>query len=388
MATEEKKQESFSSVVSRLAKAHPHVIASPSRTKLKWCPCDSPDMTYMLGQGIPVGRMIRFRGPESSGKTATCTYIAYQLQKHLPELLNKPEKDKVIFIDFERTFELKFASSIGLNTINAYNDDGTPNPDGKFIHICADDIETAGELTADFIKSDYIAAIIFDSDAMGSSRAQFTDEIGKANFGGSARAISDFLKRMIILCANYDTTLLWISQERSPIGDMWAKVDKPTGGKMPGFAASIIIRTTKDEYIKSGDETIGMRIHSRNYKNKCSVPFRESFNTLYYDGGFNEDEEYITYFDKLGFIQNNRGNYYSEYWEGCIKGGEKYKAWLDAHPDVYAELKKKTIESFKSFNEILDKNNKAIEDEVKEKNLENQEDYSPERLAQLALQEE
>lgn len=377
---------SFASIVAKVAKAHPHVLGDPSRSKLKWCPCDSPNMTYMLGGGIPVGRMIRFRGPESSGKTATCTYIAAQLQKHLPEFLKRPTKDKVIFIDFERTFEEKYAATIGLNTTYVINEDQSVNPNGKFIHVLADDIETAGAVTDEFVRSDDIAAIIFDSDAMGSSKAQFTDELGKASFGGGARAISDFLKRMIILCANHDTTLLWISQERAPIGDMWAKVDKPTGGRMPGFASSIIIRTTKDEYIKSGDETIGMKVHSRNYKNKCSIPFRESFNTLYYHGGFNVDEEYIDYFDKLGFVKNNRGNYYSEYWEGCLKGGEKYKAWLKNNPEIYEELKNKTMEAFKSFNAALDKNNADIEKEVKEKNLENQDDLTPEELAQKALE--
>lgn len=382
----EKKEKttSFAALVSKIAKANPRVLGDPSRSKLKWCPIDSPRLTYMLGGGIPVGRMIRFRGPESSGKTATCTYIAAQLQKHIPDFLNNPNKDKVIFIDFERTFEERYARTIGLNTVYVMNEDQTVNPNGKFIHILADDIETAAMITDEFVRSNEICAIIFDSDAMASSRAQFTDEVGKASFGGGARAIAEFLKRMIILCANYDTNLLWISQERAPIGDMWAKVDKPTGGRMPGFASSIIIRTTKDDYIKSGDETIGMTIHARDYKNKCSVPFRDCIMTLYYNGGFNVDEEYIDFFDKLGFIKNNRGNYYSEYWEGCIKGGEKYKIWLKEHPDVYNELKAKTMEIFKSFNSVLDANNADYEKEIKEKKLEDQGDYSPEEIAKLA----
>lgn len=384
----EEKQISFSQLVSQIAKAHPRAIGDPSRSRLKWCPIASPRLTYMMGGGIPVGRMIRFRGPESSGKTATCTYIAAQLQENLPGFLNKPKKDKIIFIDFERTFEEKYARTIGLNTVYVMNEDGSVNPDGKFIHVLADDIETAGTITDQFIRSDEIAAVIFDSDAMASSRAQFTDELGKASFGGSAKALSEFLKRIIILCANYDTSLLWISQERAPVGDMWAKVDKPTGGKMPGFAASIIIRTTKDDYIKIGDETIGMTIHARDYKNKCSVPFRDCIMTLYYNGGFNVDEEYIDYFDKLGFIQNNRGNYYSQYWEGCLKGGEKYKAWLKDHPDVYQELKEKTMEAFKSFNSILDAKNADYEKEIKEKKLENQDDYTPEEIAEMALEDD
>lgn len=123
----------------------------------------------MMGGGIPTARIIRFRGPSSSGKSAFCNYLAGQLQKGCPTLYNNPNKNKVLYLDFERTFEKRFATSVGVDT----------SPD-KFFQLTFDTIEDMSDGIEDLVKSGEVAAIILDSDAAAPTRTTITDPAGKA----------------------------------------------------------------------------------------------------------------------------------------------------------------------------------------------------------------
>lgn len=130
---------------------------------------DSPQLSYMFGGGLTIGRLHRFRGPESSGKSTICNYLGGQLQKKLPELLGKPDKKIVIYVDFERTFDMVHATENGLNC-----------DEDHFIYLTPDDIETCSDILPELIRTDEIAAIIYDSDASAPTRQSFIDQSGKA----------------------------------------------------------------------------------------------------------------------------------------------------------------------------------------------------------------
>lgn len=193
----------FDKVLNDISKKNPTLIGDEHSGEITWIPIDSPQMTYMLGGGVPCGRMIRFRGPASAGKSVTCDYLAAACQKECPRIFSNPDKDKVIYVDFERSFEDRFAHGVGLST------DRT-----KFVHLLPDSVEEACDAVCEMIKTGEVAAIVFDSDGLAPTNKQMVDESGKASFGGSAKAISELLTKWIILCANHHTTLLWISQER------------------------------------------------------------------------------------------------------------------------------------------------------------------------------
>jgi RecA/RadA recombinase len=130
---------------------------------------DSPQLSYLFGGGIPIGRIHRLRGPASGGKSTMSIYMAAQIQKKLPILLERPTKETIVYVDFERTFSTNFAEQLGLDCSN-----------NKLIHLLPDDIETACDILIELIKTDDIAAIIFDSDAAAPSRTMMSDPSGKA----------------------------------------------------------------------------------------------------------------------------------------------------------------------------------------------------------------
>lgn len=381
----DKKSEEAKKVVSEFDKLkksiiakNPHVIGGKDYGKIVWCPIPSPSMTAMLGKGIPVGRMIRFRGQPSAGKSVICDYLAGCLQKECPKLFDNPLKTKILYIDFERTFEEKFATGVGVDMDN-------------FVPITPNDIEEACDTVCDLIKTGEVAAIVFDSDGQCPSRTAMTDESGKANFGANAKAISQLLDKWIILCANYKTTLFWISQERVNM-KFGAHLPSVTGGEKPAFAASIVCRATKVDDIKSADGIIGVQIKIKNYKNKCATPFRESLVNLYFDGtGFHSDEEYAKMIFDLGIVEGR--NWYSVKDDNGIElfraqGKDKIVDWLNENPDVYDKMKKKVIDMISGNCSILDDNAEAV-DEMADMKMTGEEldkvaSFSKEEISDLA----
>ena len=348
----------FDKLIKKVADKNPMAVSCDGT--IKWCPIESPQATYMMGGGVPTARIIRFRGPSSSGKSAFCNYLAGQLQKGCPELYDNPNKNKVLYLDFERTFEKRFATSVGVDT----------SPD-KFFQLTFDTIEDMSDGIEDLVKSGEVAAIILDSDAAAPTRTTITDPAGKASFGSRAKALTEFCNKYNILCANYGTTVLWISQERANLNPM-ARLPTATGGEAINYYTSITCRITKTDDIKDATgDVCGIEMRVRNYKNKCSVPFRDANMKLYYDGGFDSNSEYIDFLLLLGIVKQ-AGAYFKFNHEGqdySLQGRKKLQEWLDTHADVYDAWKKDIIEKISHHNEILDANNQATDENGNEISL-------------------
>ena len=342
----------FDKLIKKVKDKAPTMIGDGTKPSIMWAEVDSPQVTYMLGGGIPIGRMLRFRGPSSAGKSAFCNYLAGALQREVPKLTGNKDKNKVIYVDFERTFEKRFAESVGVLVDEEH-----------FVHLKPETIEDAAEVLDELVRTDEVAAIIWDSDAAAPNRTQMNDDFGKATFGGAAKSHSEFLKKFNILCADRNTTLLWISQERVNMKPM-SHLPAVTGGEAPQYYSSIICRITKTDDIKDANGVIGIEMRVRDMKNKCSIPFREANMKLYFDGGFNSDEEYVDFLLSLGFMVQ-KGAYFQFDYDGehfSLQGRQKLMDWLTAHQDVYDKWKKEIKAKLSGYVEELDKDNYATDE--------------------------
>jgi len=342
----------FDKLIKKVKDKAPTMIGDGTKPSIMWAEVDSPQVTYMLGGGIPIGRMLRFRGPSSAGKSAFCNYLAGALQREVPKFTGNKDKNKVIYVDFERTFEKRFAESVGVLVDEEH-----------FVHLKPETIEDAAEVLDELVRTDEVAAIIWDSDAAAPNRTQMNDDFGKATFGGAAKSHSEFLKKFNILCADRNTTLLWISQERVNMKPM-SHLPAVTGGEAPQYYSSIICRITKTDDIKDANGVIGIEMRVRDMKNKCSIPFREANMKLYFNGGFNSDEEYVDFLLSLGFMVQ-KGAYFQFDYNGehfSLQGRQKLMDWLTAHQDVYDKWKKEIKAKLSGYVEELDKNNYATDE--------------------------
>jgi recombination protein RecA len=357
----------FRKAMEKVTKDHKKaIVAANANTLIHKISFDSPQLTYMFG-GFSYDRIHNFFGPESSGKSSMFTYIAGQLQKKIP--LENPEwkeKQIVIYMDFERTFDPEYAKNLGLNC-----------DEDHFLLLQPDTLEEGCSITEALVKTNSVCCVILDSDAAAPTNLDNESDIGATGFNGAkaANTLKEVYKRFNVLCSNYKFPLLVVSQERANM-QVGAHLPSTTGGTALKFFSSTRCRIQKMDVIKNGDNTIGIQIRARNYKNKTSVPNRDALMDLYFQGGFNSSAEYFTFITKFHLLTHKDGTAWwswidteNRYGEGTTnKKGEfvpkEYKwqgagnaqAWLEEHPDFYDELKRMVDKKLCVSNE-LDANN-------------------------------
>lgn len=356
----------FRKALEKVTKEHGKAIAkADANTLIHKISFDSPQLTYMFG-GFSYDRIHNFFGPESSGKSSMFTYIAGQLQRKIPEV--KPEwaeKQVVVYMDFERTFDPNYASNLGLNC-----------DEDHFILLQPDTLEEGCSITEELVKTNSVCCVILDSDAAAPTNLDNESDIGSTGFNGAkaANTLKEVYKRFNVLCSNYKFPLLVVSQERANM-NVGAHLPSVTGGTALKFFASTRCRVQKMDAIKTGDSVIGIQVRVRNYKNKTSVPNRDALMDLYFDGGFNSTAEYFQFIVDFGFIHKSGGWYDWTDTENVLgeqevdkkgnvigpkvykwQGAAKVQEWLEANPAIYDDFKKKVDSKLCVSNE-LDVNN-------------------------------
>lgn len=134
-----------------------------------------------------------------------------------------------------------------------------------------------------------------------------------------------------------------------------------TGGTAIRYAATTRNRITKLDTLKDKNGVdAGIQMRVRNYKNKAGVPWRDAIMNLWFDGGFNSDDEYFDFFVIFDFIHKGNGGVYTADFlpNGKIRGAEKVKEWImsDEAKDVYENLKEKVTQKLLGNNELDEDN--------------------------------
>ena len=119
---------------------------------------ESPRLNYSFSGGFGMGRVYELSGPESSGKTTLALYIGGELQR-------KADRNIVVYVDMERSFDEAYANRLGLST----------DVENDFIFLRPDNGEDGFLLVAELIKTLPIGLIIWDSVAVTPSRGQVED---------------------------------------------------------------------------------------------------------------------------------------------------------------------------------------------------------------------
>jgi len=367
----------------QVKKDYEHGIVSADANTLIHKICfDSPQLTYMFS-GFSYDRIHQVFGPESSGKSSLYTYIASQLQKKMPEEMErlakvfedegrkeeaekyrKDFKDKqfVVYLDYEGTFDPNHAAQIGLNM-----------DEDHFQLFHPDTIEEGFTMIEPFVKSGSVCCVIFDSDALATTNLDNESDFGSTGFNGAkdAAVLAMVYKKFNVLCRNYLTPLLVVSQERANMNVM-SHLPSQTGGTAIKFAATTRNRVTKLDTLKNKDGVdAGIQMRVRNYKNKAGVPWRDAIMNLWFDGGFNSDDEYFDFFVIFDFIHKGAGGVYTADFlpNGKIRGAEKVKEWImsDDAKDIYNNLKEKVTQKLLGNNELDEDNINPEQDAETEK---------------------
>ena len=261
--------------------------------------------------GVPKGRIIEIYGPESSGKTTLALHILAQAQKMGGE---------VAFVDAEHALDPVYAAALGVDT-------------DSMLVAPPDTGEQALEITDALVRSGAVDAVVVDSVAALTPRAEIEGEMGDTFVGLQARLMSQALRKLAGTINKTNCVVIFINQLRMKIGVMYGNPETTTGGNALKFYSSVRLDVRRVESIKEGGNVVGNKTRVKVVKNKVAPPFREAFFDIMYGEGIAKWGELVDLAVQLDIVQKS-GSWFSMGDERIGQGKDSVKNFLMSNPDI------------------------------------------------------
>ena len=247
-------------------------------------PTGSLTLDLALGVGgLPKGRIIEIYGPESSGKTTLALHVLAETQK---------QGGEVAFVDAEHALDPEYAAALGVDIDNLL----ISQPDYG---------EQALEITDALVRSGAVSAVVVDSVAALTPRAEIEGEMGDSVVGLQARLMSQALRKLAGSIAKTGCMVIFINQIRDKIGVIYGSSETTTGGRALKFFSSVRLDIRRTESLKVGGEVVGNHTRVRVVKNKVAPPFREAEFDIMYGEGISHTGELIDLGVKYDLVQKS-----------------------------------------------------------------------------------
>ena len=272
--------------------------------------------------GVPKGRIIEIYGPESSGKTTLALHILAECQKMGGE---------VAFVDAEHALDPVYAAALGVDIDNLL----VSQPDTG---------EQALEITDALVRSGAVDAVVVDSVAALTPRAEIEGEMGDTFVGLQARLMSQALRKLAGTISKTNCVVIFINQLRMKIGVMYGNPETTTGGNALKFYASVRLDVRRTESIKEGGNVIGNKTRVKVVKNKVAPPFREAYFDIMYGQGISKWGELVDLAVEMDIVQKS-GSWFSMGDERIGQGKDSVKTYLQANPDIAEAVEAKVREN-------------------------------------------
>ena len=268
--------------------------------------------------GVPRGRIVEIYGPESSGKTTLSLEILAEAQAM---------GGVVAFIDAEHALDPTYAARIGVDI-------------DEVLISQPDTGEQALEIVDMLVRSGAIDAIVVDSVAALTPRAEIEGEIGDTTVGLQARLMSQALRKLAGSLSKSNTTCIFINQLREKIGVMFGNPETTTGGRALKFFSSVRIDIRRIDSIKLKDEVIGNRVRAKVVKNKVAAPFRSAEFDIMYGTGISKEGSILDMAVEYDICKKT-GSWFAYGDDKLGNGREAAKTFLREHPDCADEIEHK-----------------------------------------------
>ena len=272
--------------------------------------------------GIPRGRVTEIYGPESSGKTTLALHIIAEAQR-LGGI--------AAFIDAEHALDPVYAKNLGANT-------------DELLISQPDTGEQALEIAETLVRSNAVDVIVIDSVAALVPRAELDGDMGDSLPGLQARLMSQALRKLTAAIARSGGAVIFINQMREKIGVMFGSPETTSGGRALKFYASVRLDVRRQEAIKQGAESIGVRTKVKVVKNKLAPPFREAEFDIIYGEGISKAGSVLDAAVEQSLVEKS-GTWYTYKNERIGQGRENAKKYLQENPKTLTDLEMKIREA-------------------------------------------
>lgn len=297
-------------------------------------PFTSPRANYCTYGGVPIGKVIEFYGAEHGGKTTSALNIVGEFQalerKTSAEDPKHIERD-VFYCDVENTLDSNWAQKLGVDTDRMY-----------LLQPKSQSAEQIFDLITDAIETGDIGLVVIDSLAAMVSQDELEKDYDEKSFGGISGPLSRFSKKIEMLCAKYNCTLIGINQVRDDMNSSWGGYKTP-GGKAWKHICIMRVEFSKGKFIdENGNELsnntetpAGTLIQFKVVKNKTCPPDRRvGFYTITWNG-IDYLADLIEVALKYGIIAKS-GAWFTipNVIDEKIQGQAGVRKYLDENPDI------------------------------------------------------
>ena len=316
-------------------------LGDKSTLNVEYIPTGALALDIALGiGGVPKGRVIEIYGPESSGKTTLAQHIVAESQKR---------GGIAAFIDAEHALDPEYARNLGVNV-------------DELLISQPDTGEQALEITEELVRSGAIDVIVIDSVAALVPKAEIEKAMDEQQMGLQARLMSKALRKLTGIVGKTNTTVIFINQLRQKIGIMFGNPETTTGGNALKYYASVRLDIRRIDSVKNKDgEDIGNRVKVKVVKNKVAPPFRVAEFDIIYGKGICAIGNILDVAVNMDIVKK-AGAWFSYNDEKLGQGRDKSKEFLEANPDILAEIETKVREKLAAAK----KANQKTEEENKE----------------------
>lgn len=269
----------------------------PNYTRM---PTNALGLDYILGGGIPLGRIIEFSGLQHSGKTTAACVVLAAYQRAFPD-------KTCIYVDVEHSLDLKFQAKMTGLDLN------------KMLYVSPNGLtgEQICDAIIEFEKADDVGCVVLDSlPALLPAAVMENDLTKDAGMRGTmAKTFHRFFPEMNDMVARKENLFIAINQVRDD-GKTFTGIQKwkETGGSAPAYYSSIIIRFGTRKFTlgdnmdacgsSNGEGADGFRLLYKVLKNKCGSCARGGgFMTFRYETGFDWINDLLEIALGFGFIK-------------------------------------------------------------------------------------
>ena len=274
---------------------------------------------------ISGGHKLEFYGNESSGKTtfALKTVAKYQ------------SLGKICVWVVSESFDEKWAKQMGVDV-------------NKLLRFFPDSVEDAGEKILELIPE--VDLIVLDSIASLVPESELKGTLSDKTRGASAKAYSEFTRKLYKKIAHETTTLIFINQIREKMNVMYGNPEVTTGGRALKFMydTRIEFKIGKPIDVGQGKDKvrIGTELKLHGYKNKRGVAKRTAYVNFYFEEGKIQNNISLLYAGiKYSVIEFSGKSY--QFGDKKAVGKAKFlelmtnKDWDKVEKEVWKRLEKK-----------------------------------------------
>lgn len=304
-------------------------------------PFTSPRMNYCTFGGIPVGKITEFYGEEHGGKTTTALDIVANFQ-------HSDDDRDVLYIDAENTLDIEWAEKIGVDVDKLYILQPKSQSAEEIFQIICDSVDT-GE----------VGLWVLDSIGALMSSQELEKTLEDKTYGGIAKALTLFGKKVEMLMQRHKCTGIGINQIREDLNSTWGGISTPGGKAWKHFCAvrmqfsrGKFIDETGKELTRSAESPAGNIVMMSMTKNKTCPPTRRTgFYTINYETGIDYLRDLIEVAIKYDIVRKS-GAWFDiidtdtgEIIEGKIHGQSAVNEFLATNRDVLERVEN-LIENF------------------------------------------